>query len=169
MSCRIVKKVCKTEGETKPWGFDYAGYDQDSGTWGFLSRVWAPGAVYGTDETVRPSLPTGLQYVSTAGQSGAFEPRWPTTIGGTVTDGSITWTAEAISNDSLLTTISSSDWLADDSDLTVDGEVLVNTSGAQVATVHVSGGVTGNEYEVTNTIILADGSVEESRLLVTVA
>jgi hypothetical protein len=168
MTCRIVRKVCKTEGETKPWGFDYAGYDANSGTWGFLVRVWAPGYVYGLDETVRPSSPTGLQYTATAGQSGAREPRWPDTVGGTVSDGSVTWTAEAIGNDSLLTTIASSSWQSFDSSLAVSDELLVNTGGAQVATVQVSGGVMGSDYEVLNTITLEDGSVEESRLLVQV-
>ena len=168
MSCRIVKKVCKTAGETKSWGFDYAGYDGDTGKWGFLVRSWAPGAIYGLGESVRPSIPTGLQYAASAGQSGAFEPRWPTTVGGTVADGSVTWTAEAIDNDSLLTTVSASAWSQDDSDVGLANDVLVNTGGSQVATVHVSGGVAGRQYEVTNTITLADGAIEESRLLVSV-
>ena len=86
-----------------------------------------------------------------------------------MTDGSVTWTAEAVGNDSLLTTIATSAWATDDSDLTVADDLLVNTSGAQVATVQVSGGTVGQTYEVLNTITLADGSIEESRLRVTVA
>ena len=80
----------------------------------------------------------------------------------------MTWTAEAISNDSLLTTIASSVWQSFDSALTVSDDLLVNTGGAQVATAQVSGGVSGSDYEVLNTVTLADDSVEESRLLVEV-
>ena len=168
MACRILKSVCKTEAETKPWGFDYAGFDAEAGTWGFLARVWAPGAAYDSGVCVRPSSPTGFQYSASGGHSGANEPRWPKVVGGTVTDGSITWTAEAIGNDSLLATIASSAWSAD-AGVTADDDALVNTNGLQVVSIQVSGGTSGQVYEVSNVVTLSDGTVEESVLKVTVS
>jgi hypothetical protein len=172
MGCRIVKTVCKTAAETKLWGFDYAGFDADAGSWNFLARVWAPGTGYAASTTVRPTKPTGWQYVSSGGHSGKTEPRWPTAAAGTVTDGSITWTAEAVSNDSLWATVDSSAWDVGPNSpagITVGGEALVNTDGSQIATAQVSGGTVDELYEVTNTVTLSDGSIEESMLLVKIS
>ena len=65
-----------------------------------FSRLWAKDKPFGTGVTVRPATNpvTGFQYVSSGGQSAEFEPAWPRTDGGTVVDGSITWTAEPICN-----------------------------------------------------------------------
>ena len=168
MACRITKTVCKTESETKPWGFDYAGYDADAGRWGFLARVWTPGTAFDSGVAVRPSLPTGLQYSSSGGHSGANEPRWPTALGGTVTDGSITWTAEAIDNDSLRATITDSDWTAE-MGITVDNDATTNTNGLQIVSAQVSGGTSGETYLVSNVVTLSDGTAEESVLKVSVS
>jgi hypothetical protein len=167
MSCRITKKVCKTEGETKRWAFDYAGYDTDTGAWAFLVNGWSQGTIFVSDATIRPTFPTGFQYSSGGGQSGQIEPRWPTTIGGTVADGSITWTCEAIGNDSLDATISSSTWLAE-TGITAANDDLANTGGVQLASIEVSGGTAGNTYWVANTVTLSDGTIEESVLEVSV-
>lgn len=45
-------------------------------------------------DSVMPSTPNGHIYFATAvtGAVGATEPTWPTTEGGTVTDGGVTWT-----------------------------------------------------------------------------
>lgn len=53
---------------------------------------WKNGAVYQVGQRVYPSTYTGYHYQCTvAGQTGTTEPTWPTTVGNTVTDGSITW------------------------------------------------------------------------------
>lgn len=168
MACRITKKVCKTDGEAKLWGFNYSDFDDSTGAWAWLVRTWKAGTSFVADLVVRPSASTGLQYRSDGGLSGAFEPRWPTTVGATVTDGSITWTAEAKSNDSLFATITNSVWAASDSDIVLSDETIVDTDGDQKTGVNVAGGVAGNTYEVLNRVTFSDGSIEDSLLQVEV-
>lgn len=60
--------------------------------------AWASATAYTSGRVVIPATITdalrGLAYeCTTAGTSGASEPTWPTTIAGTVTDGTVTWTA----------------------------------------------------------------------------
>jgi len=168
MACRIVSKVCKTAAETKLWGFDYV-RDPETGALAFLARGWRPGQVYPADTVVLPNLKfSGLQFKGTGGQSGVREPVWPTVDGATVVDGSITWTAESLSDDSLTSYIDYSDWDAD-TGITVQEYELVNTGGVQRTSALVSGGVPGKKYEVRNTITLANGAVEQSALMVEVS
>jgi hypothetical protein len=56
--------------------------------------AWERNEPYSLAEFIRPaSKPTGYSYeCTTAGTSGANEPRWPITLGATVTDGSCVWT-----------------------------------------------------------------------------
>lgn len=53
---------------------------------------------YNPGYTVIPTVANGYQYRSTSpvGDSGATEPTWPTTLGGTVVDGDITWICEEL-------------------------------------------------------------------------
>ena len=89
MACRILQKVCKTAAEAKLWGFDYV-RDPETGALGFLARGWRPGQVYPADIVTLPNRAfAGLQFKSSGGQSGRREPTWPTTVGGTVTDGRV--------------------------------------------------------------------------------
>ena len=56
------------------------------------SSFWLPAHAYILGITVVPTTPNGLSFRSlNAGTSGAIEPVWPTTIGSTVVDGTITW------------------------------------------------------------------------------
>lgn len=53
---------------------------------------WAASTIYTISLYRVPTVYNGHQYlVTTAGTSGTAEPTWPTTSGGTVTDGSVTW------------------------------------------------------------------------------
>lgn len=59
---------------------------------------WAGAKAYALNDLVIPVGPvTGTPLVfkaTVAGTSGATQPTWPTTAGGTVTDGGVTWTAQ---------------------------------------------------------------------------
>lgn len=59
--------------------------------------VWVGTTDYALNDIRRPTVENGFRYLVTtdAGSSGAAEPTWPTTIGGTVVDGGITWTCRS--------------------------------------------------------------------------
>lgn len=64
-------------------------------------EAWIASTAYTAGELV---VKTGLlsefqYYCTTAGTSGSTEPAWPTTVGSTVTDGSITWTCQTLAVD----------------------------------------------------------------------
>lgn len=60
-----------------------------------LTRLqWQAGMAVSTGEYCEPAAIAGFGYeCTTAGTAGTHEPTWPTTAGGTVTDGTIVWTA----------------------------------------------------------------------------
>lgn len=63
---------------------------------GRIPAVWQATTAYAAQAIVRPVTANQLVYMVTAGgggNSGAAEPTWPTTLGGTVVDGALTWTA----------------------------------------------------------------------------
>lgn len=56
-------------------------------------RAWLAFTSFATGETARPVTVNGKYFTATTGgTTGATEPTWPTTIGNTVTDGSVVWT-----------------------------------------------------------------------------
>lgn len=57
-----------------------------------FSTVWAATTAYIKDYVVRPTAGNGFLYVvQQAGTSAGSQPTWPTTLGGTVTDGTVVW------------------------------------------------------------------------------
>jgi hypothetical protein len=108
---------------------------------------------------------TGLEYECTqSGVTGGREPVWPKTAGLTVTDGSVVWTARAVSTASLRATISSSNWTNSEG-LTLSSM----TTNDLIATVFVSGGTNGQEYEVKNQLALSTGEPKEGVVVLPVA
>lgn len=54
--------------------------------------VWTASTAYSVDDVAEPVTRNGYRYrVTVAGTSGSTQPTWPTTIGNTVTDGTVTW------------------------------------------------------------------------------
>lgn len=54
--------------------------------------AWAATTAYSLADVRIPTTPNGFQYrVTVAGTSAGSEPTWPTTLGGTVVDGTVTW------------------------------------------------------------------------------
>jgi flagellar hook protein FlgE len=59
----------------------------------YSGTQWAATTAYAAGARVYPNPPNGYSYeVTTAGTSGAAQPTWPTTVGSTVSDGTVTWT-----------------------------------------------------------------------------
>jgi hypothetical protein len=135
----------KDPGETLDYAADFAGH---------CARIREPNTDYSTNTIVLPVRATGLQYkCTTAGRTGTNEPRWPMTAAQTVTDGSVVWTAEAITTGSLLRTLSSAAWSAD-TGVTVGSP---STAGTK-STVLISGGTEGQDYDVICTGTCSDGT-----------
>lgn len=133
-------------------------------------RFWELATEYNAGTKVRPSLANGFEYSASAtGQTnGKKEPTWPTTIGDTVTDGSITWTCTAITTDGLLRHIVNSTWTTEDSTITVSGSQFLNTSGSQRTYIQISGGVAGDTKDAVNTVTFSDGVKLDAILRITI-
>ncbi|HSY22315.1 MAG TPA: hypothetical protein VK841_09385 [Polyangiaceae bacterium] len=67
---------------------------QPSGmTASIVGSTWAATTAYTTTQFVVPTVANGFYYkCTTGGTSGSSQPTFPTTVGTTVTDGSVTWT-----------------------------------------------------------------------------
>lgn len=113
---------------------------------------------------VRPPFETGFYYeATTAGRTSAHFPiRWPRTAGETVQDGSVVWTARHPSS-STLPSISAVSWTVP-AGLTLDTQ----SEGAFLANVTLSGGVDGEDYEVTARVTMSDSRIVEQSIIVPV-
>lgn len=132
-----------------------------------LARQWSAGRPHGATIAVRPRARpvTGLEYVSSGGISAGKEPLWPLAAGGTAADGTLTWTAQAMSFDSYRARIDDADWTTP-SDFTASDQVETDSEGLQEVRITVSGGVAGQSYDVVGLVTDTLGLIHECRLKV---
>lgn len=157
MPCKPLVKRCKTIAEKILVGFDLTDV---------CANRWAARQVYGLDEVIRPSVSrdkTGSQYrVTAGGQTGTTEPNWDQA---TVTDGTVTYAREAVSNDSLARTIASVVW--DGDGLSLSDEQEVTTDGEQQIAALAGGGTAGKHFPKA-AVTFSDGQEREYSQQVTV-
>lgn len=158
--CLLIVKKCQHVEARLDYAFDWTRE---------LTRLWEADHPYAYGIAVRPAgLATGFQYLSSGGQSAAIEPSWPTTVGGTVVDGSITWTAELIDDASLADEIDTDTWTVDDTTLTVEPVAPVITDGLQMTSAFLSDGLSGITYTVENEMVTTGGREYLARILLTI-
>lgn len=126
----------------------------------YLIRLPRRGTSMALNERVRllRARSTGLQYrVTTAGVTGNKEPRWPTVSGAIIADGTVVLTAEAIDAQSLRTTITDENFIAD------TGVTLgVESNDDLLYRVLVSGGMSAQTYKIRHQVTLANGEDKEA-------
>lgn len=121
-----------------------------------LTRWHEPGRTYAAAVRVRVPARPGFEYEATsAGQTGKAPPIFPTTIGQTVSDGSVVWTCRAVTTSSLSTTLATATWNVLDAGVTASGQAV----SGQKATAFLQGGVDGNDYRVQVTGNMQNGAI----------
>lgn len=116
---------------------------------------------------VIPTSFAGMYYKATnPGKSGATEPTWPTTVGATVTDGSVVWEAVAYNLMAHTETISSATFTASDG-VTLGGVVIVGGSKVQTTIATIPSTVLS--FTVTNHIVKSNGEEDDVTLYFKVA
>lgn len=134
---------------------------------GEIQQAWRAGVEYATNAYVRPTRPNGFDYKVTSagtGRTSAAEPRWPTTVGGTVTDGSITWTCQAPST-------SSCDPLSGSATVTPPTGITathVSTDPLGDVKLRLAGGTAGQDYGVLVTAPTSGGQSIQCEVIVQV-
>lgn len=115
-----------------------------------VANFWQPGKAFANGEYIRPRAPTGFSYqAGAAGQSGKREPVWPTTLGLSVVDGSITWTATAAATNGITPVTAASEVV----EVTPSGlTTVVAATGDHDTQLQLSGGADGTTYRVEVTI-----------------
>lgn len=103
-------------GDALDFGFDWSRW---------LANARRSGAAVAAGYCIRPGKPNGFEYVATAGVTGSEEPVWPTEIGASVDDGSVSWVCQAASSSSLASLVSSAVWTPD-SPVTVSDQTVLS-------------------------------------------
>lgn len=148
--------IAKRAGETIDRTFDLRGE---------ITRAWRGGVEYGTAEYVRPVSANGYDYeCTTAGRTGAREPRWPTTVAGTVADGSVVWTCRA-PNSGSADALSGNASVSAPTGITATHQATESTGDI---TIRFAGGTAGQTYSVLVTVNTSGGQVLQFEVIVQV-
>lgn len=146
MNCVEIREGCKAADGKQPFGFNWAV---------FFARHRRPNHPYAALVAARPpdtDSQTGFEYVSNGGVTSAKDPiTYPrsVTVGrNTVVDGSLTWTARAISFDSLVERIDTVTWDVNSAPLTLTDELIIDEAGYQGTLATIEGGVKGRTYDI---------------------
>jgi hypothetical protein len=91
------------------------------------ANFWRSNEQFAVNEFIRPNVPTGFAYQSSGGASGNREPKWPTTIGVIISEGSITWTCAAAGSNGL-NTVSSPSAVSDPTGITISAISVAETT-----------------------------------------
>lgn len=144
----------------QPWGqfdvgvgeIDFFGID-----WTYwLANKWQPGTVMAAAEIIRPYPWTGYDYVCViSGQTANLPPVWPTVLGGLVADGATIWQAQAVSANSLLTTVLAATYAAPTGVIAIPYMPSGQLTPVQI---DLTGATKGQSYTVQCTAELANGS-----------
>lgn len=119
-----------------------------------LRNYRVAGRRYSNGDYVRAQSVAGFAYqASGTGEAGTREPRWPTTLAGTVVDGSITWTAVAAGTNAIDSIVSAA-WSVTAGDVTVAG----STPTIEEAPATFSGGSIGTPSVVQCLVTTAAGN-----------
>ncbi|MDB6104057.1 MAG: hypothetical protein JWO52_4056 [Gammaproteobacteria bacterium] len=132
----------------------------------WLASNWEPNSSATLGQSLRPTVPNGLEFVCTAiGQTGATEPLWPTYAGGVVIDGTAIWQGQPVSTASFDDTISGSAFSAPAGVLLDSGQVLSQRSYLIIDT---TASVVGTDYDVLCTIDTSGGQQKIGKLRIKV-
>lgn len=143
--------------EQIPYGIDWEDW---------LALRWQPGTPVTQGQVVRSTTPNGYENVCiVAGETGSVEPGWAPFLGSTVLDGSAQWQTQALASDSLETTIADINWTADQA-LSLSGNVLA--AQTSIITVDSTNAVSGVDYALKCTALMADGQQKVGTIIVKV-
>lgn len=167
--CQVVLECCQRQNERRDWGFTWTSE---------CARRRRPSEPHGAGVRIRVlelgARDTSLEYESSGGQASGRATdkiRWPTTVGETVVDGEITWTARALSTASLEDQIATSVWQPPSgSGLIVDDDSVSQAAGLQqtAAFVDSAAASTNQVYDILNLVTTVNGRRFEGVLRLTV-
>ncbi len=158
MSTTQTVQRSQVAGSVRPYDFDV----------GLASvTAWDEDMSIAASGIIRPSVGNGFVYTATAaGQTGALEPAWPITVGGTVTDGSLTWTAGAppVTGQDTISTVTWTQVSPPDATLTITSETNTNL----VASALIGAGTSGNAYTIEVKATMASGAIYIAVIVMTI-